>query len=104
MQEKLQKIKETLQRCAHHPIPQQGKWLGRVVRGYFNYHAVPTNSRALVAFRTEVAKRWRNVLIRRSQRHNLNWERMNRLLDEWLPKPRILHPWPDKRFAVSHPR
>jgi len=104
MQEKLRKIKETLRRCAHHPIPAQGKWLGRVVSGYFNYHAVPTNFRALAAFRTEVAKRWRNVLIRRSQRHNLNWERMNCLLDDWLPKPRILHPWPDKRFAVSHPR
>jgi group II intron reverse transcriptase/maturase len=104
MQEKLRKIKETLRRCAHHPIPAQGKWLGRVVSGYFNYHAVPTNFRALAAFRTEVAKRWRHVLIRRSQRHNLNWERMNCLLDDWLPKPRILHPWPDKRFAVSHPR
>jgi RNA-directed DNA polymerase len=104
MLEKLRKITETLRQCAHHPIPEQGKWLGRVVRGYFNYHAVPTNFRALVAFRTEIAKRWRNVLIRRSQRHNLNWERMNRLLDEWLPTPRILHPWPDKRFAVSHPR
>jgi len=104
MQEKLRKIKETLRRCAHYPIPAQGKWLGRVVSGYFNYHAVPTNFRALAAFRTEVAKRWRNVLIRRSQRHNLNWERMNCLLDDWLPKPRILHPWPDKRFAVSHPR
>jgi RNA-directed DNA polymerase len=104
MQEKLRKIKETLQQCAHHPIPEQGKWLGRVVRGYFNYHAVPTNSRALVAFRTEIAKRWRSVLIRRSQRHNLNWARMNCLLDAWLPKPRVLHPWPDKRFAVSHPR
>jgi len=92
MQEKLRKIKETLRRCAHHPIPAQGKWLGRVVSGYFNYHAVPTNFRALAAFRTEVAKRWRNVLIRRSQRHNLNWERMNCLLDDWLPKPRILHP------------
>ena len=104
MQEKLRKIKGTLRRCAHHPIPAQGKWLGRVVSGYFNYHAVPTNFRALAAFRTEVAKRWRNVLIRRSQRHNLNWERMNCLLDDWLPKPRILHPWPDQRFAVSHPR
>src|SRR6516164_2439741 len=104
MQEKLRKIKETLRRCAHHPIPAQGKWLGRVVSGYFNYHAVPTNFRALAAFRTEVAKRWRNVLIRRSQRHNLNWERMKCLLDDWLPKPRILHPWPDQRVAVSHPR
>jgi RNA-directed DNA polymerase len=44
------------------------------------------------------------VLTRRSERTKLNWERMKQLIDEWLPKPRILHPWPDKRFAVSHPR
>jgi RNA-directed DNA polymerase len=88
----------------HRPIPAQGKWLRHVVRGYFNYHAVPTNGRALVAFRTEIAKRWYRVLTRRSERTKLNWTTMKRLIDEWLPKPRILHPWPDKRFAVSHPR
>jgi len=43
MQAKLREIKEALRRCMHRPIPEQGKWLGRVVRGYFNYHAVPTN-------------------------------------------------------------
>ena len=31
-------------------------------------------------------------------------DRMGRLADDWLPTPRILHPWPDKRFAVNHPR
>jgi len=51
MKAKLRNIKETLRRCMHRPIPEQGKWLGRVVRGYFNYHAVPTNARALDVFR-----------------------------------------------------
>ena len=36
-------IKEELKRRMHEPIPLQGKWLGQVVRGYFAYHAVPTN-------------------------------------------------------------
>jgi hypothetical protein len=48
----------------HQPIAVQGKWLWHVVRGYFNYHAVPTNSRALVAFRTEIVKSWHRVLTR----------------------------------------
>jgi RNA-directed DNA polymerase len=104
MRVKLRMIKGEMWRRMHQPIPVQGKWLWHVVRGYFNYHAVPTNFRALVAFRTEIAKRWHRVLNRRSERTNLNWDRMKRLIDEWLPKPRILHPWPDKRFAVSHPR
>jgi len=104
MRAKLRMIKEEMRRRMHQPIPQQGKWLRYVVRGYFNYHAVPTNGRALAAFRAEIAKRWHRALNRRSGRTNLNWNRMKRLIDAWLPKPRILHPWPDKRFAVSHPR
>jgi RNA-directed DNA polymerase len=104
MRTKLRMIKEEMWRRMHQPIPVQGKWLWHVVRGYFNYHAVPTNFRALVAFRTEIAKRWHRVLTRRSERTKLNWARMKRLIGEWLPRPRILHPWPDKRFAVSYPR
>ncbi len=104
MRAKLRIIKLEMWRRMHQPIPAQGKWLGHVVRGYFNYHAVPTNGQALVEFRTEIAKRWHRVLTRRSERARLSWEQMKRLTDEWLPKPRILHPWPDKRFAVSHPR
>jgi RNA-directed DNA polymerase len=104
MRAKLKMIKEEMRRRMHQPILVQGKWLWHVVRGYFNFHAVPTNFRALVAFRTEIAKRWHRVLTRRSDMDKLNWDRMKRLIDEWLPKPRIIHPWPDKRFAVSHPR
>ena len=51
MRAKLQGVKEELRRRMHQPIPEQGKWLGQVVRGYLNYHAVPTNSRALATFR-----------------------------------------------------
>src|SRR2546428_352262 len=101
---KLEAIKKVLRRWMHQPIPQQGKWLGRVVSGYFNYHAVPTNSRALVVFRDEIAKRWWRILRRRSQNGALTWARMQKLADDWLPQPRILHPWPNQRFAVTHPR
>ncbi|AEI82505.1 reverse transcriptase (plasmid) [Cupriavidus necator N-1] len=71
---------------------------------YFAYHAVPTNSRVLGAFRYHVTDIWRRTLRRRSQKDAMTWERMNRLADAWLPQPRILHPWPDQRFAVKHPR
>jgi RNA-directed DNA polymerase len=101
---KLKIVQEEMRRRMHQPIPDQGKWLYHVVHGYFNYHAVPTNSQALVVFRTEIARRWRRVLTRRSERTTLTWKQMKQLVDTWLPKPRILHPWPDKRFAVSHPR
>jgi len=56
------------------------------------------------AFRAEITKRWRWSLSRRSQKGGLTWARMLKLADDWLPKPRILHPWPNQRFAVRHPR
>ena len=104
MRAKLRMVKEAMRRRMHQPIPQQGKWLRQVVIGYFNYHAVPTNFRALMAFRDEITRRWRRALSQRSQKGGLTWDRMNKLVDDWLPKPRILHPWPEKRFAVTHPR
>jgi len=104
MRAKLKAVKEQLQRRMHQPIPEIGKWLRQVVKGYFNYHAVPTNSRVLVAFLDEVIRLWYHALRRRSQRGRLSWERMIELADDWLPRPRILHPWPNQRFAVRHPR
>ena len=104
MRAKLKEIKKELRLRMHQPIPVQGKWLGHVVTGYFNYHAVPTNIRALDAFRHHVTDLWRRSLRRRSQKDRTSWERITKLADDFLPKPRILHPWPQLRFAVTHPR
>jgi hypothetical protein len=104
MQAKLKEVKEQLRRRRHQPIPEQGKWLRQVVTGHFVYYAVPTNSRALSAFRQHVTDLWRRTLRRRSQRDGTTWDRMAKLADDWLPKPHILHPWPSQRFAVTHPR
>ncbi len=104
MRVKLGEIKEELRRRMHQPIPEQGRWLRQVVTGFFNYHAVPTNSAALGAFHHYVTDLWRRSLQRRSQKDQMTWARMKKLADDWLPKPHILHPWPSDRFAVKHPR
>jgi RNA-directed DNA polymerase len=104
MRAKLREIKEELRRRRHQPIPEQGHWLRRVVSGFFDYHAVPTNGRALVAFRSRVETLWHRSLRRRSQKDRTTWLRTRKLVEDWLPKPRTLHPWPEKRFAVRHPR
>jgi RNA-directed DNA polymerase len=104
MRAKLQAIKQELRQRMHQPIPQQGNWLRQVITGYFNYHAVPTNSRALAVFRHRVTLLWRRVLSHRSQTAGLTWARMRKLASDWLPKPHILHLWPNARFAVRHPR
>jgi len=104
MRAKLREIKEDMQRRMHQPIPEQGRWLRQVVTGFFAYHAVPTNGRSLGAFRYHVTNLWRRSLRRRSQKDHTTWARVTKLADDWLPRPRILHPWPNQRFAVKHPR
>jgi hypothetical protein len=104
MRATLRRVKEELRRRRHQPIPEQGRWLEQVVRGFFAYHAVPTNGRALLAFHFHVTNLWWRALARRSQRAKLAWETVKKLFDDWLPRPRILHPWPRERFDVKHPR
>lgn len=104
MRAKLREIKAELRIRMHHALPEQGRWLRAVVMGFFAYHAVPTNARALNAFHHYVADLWRRTLRRRSQKDKVTWNRMTQLTAAWLPPPRILHPWPDRRFTVRHPR
>ena len=101
---KLREIKDTLRRKMHLPIPEQGRWLGQVVTGYFAYHAVPSNLGSLVAFHNHVARLWQRTLRRRSQKDRMAWSNLTQLVAQWLPKPRIQHPWPNQRFAVKYPR
>jgi RNA-directed DNA polymerase len=97
-------VKQELTRRRHEPIPRQGKWLRGVVQGYFNYHGVSGNMAALEAFRTETTRSWLRALRRRSQRHRMPWKRFRRHVDRWLPKPKVLHPYPSERFFAKHPR
>ena len=104
MRAKLQQIKQQLRKRMHDPVAQTGAWLKSVVQGYFNYYAVPGNFDSLNAFRTQVSRFWRWTLLRRSQKRQFNWAKMRKLLDYWIPKPRVLHPYPETRFAATHPR
>jgi len=104
MRATLKAIRAKLRSRMHHPVPVVGKWLGSVVRGYFNYFAVPGNMYRLCSFRTEVCRAWRRMLQRRSQRHNLSWARFRRLENRYIPPYRNTHPYPDERFHVTHPR
>lgn len=96
-------IRQALMRRRHAPLTVAGSWLNRVVQGYYNYHAVPTNLKRLEGFRSEVCRAWRHALLRRSQRHRLSWDRFNRLARRFVPYPRKLHPYPEERFYASRP-
>jgi hypothetical protein len=80
------------------------KWLQSVVRGYFQYHAVPGNEERLEAFLYEVRRSWPRMLRRRSQRTRWTWKRSKERLRNLLPAVEIQHPYPTERFAAKHPR
>jgi RNA-directed DNA polymerase len=91
-------IRARIMKMRHLPIHVQGAWLRSVVRGYNAYFAVPTNSRKLALFRNEVIRAWFHALRRRTQRHRWTWKRMLTVIERWIPRARILHPWPSERF------
>ena len=93
-------IREKLKRKRHEPIAQVGAWLTRVLRGYFNYHAVPDNLKRLSSLRYEVCRAWLQQLRRRSQKGKMTWERFGRLVEKYIPIPRRVHPYPPQRFAL----
>lgn len=94
----LKRIRGELRRRLHHAIGDTGRWLRRVVQGHINYYGVPHNSWSLDDFCYEVRQSWYRALCRRSQRKRLNWARYSRIADYWLPRARIVHPYPEKRF------
>ena len=104
MRARLRAIREMLRRRMHDEVAATGRWLGRVVRGWFAYFAVPGSMRWLAAFRHWVVRAWLTALRRRSQKHRMTWGRIAGIADKFLPRARILHPWPEARFAVTHPR
>jgi hypothetical protein len=104
MRAALQEIKVEVRRRMHQPIREQGSWLRQGVTGHFGYYAVPTNARALSAFRHYTTDLWRRTLRRRSQKDGSTWARMTRLADAWLPPPRVLHPWPRAALRRHTPK
>ena len=97
---KLKEIKMELRQRLHYPVPEVGSWLRSVVAGHNRYYGVPTNLGALSVFRFHVGRAWYRTLRRRSQKTRLTWERMRRLINLWLPRPVLHHPYPSQRFGV----
>jgi hypothetical protein len=100
MRAKLKLVKAELRRRRHWPVPEQGRWLASVLRGHFNYYAVPGNIDSITAFRDQVRWYWIRALRRRSQRHHMTWDRFGRIASVWLPPARIVRPYPSVAFAA----
>lgn len=98
---KLRVIRKDAREKRHKPIPEQGAWLSSVLRGHYQYYAVPLNAPSLARFHYRVRRIWHKALLRRSQKHHLPWERMDRIARRYLPVPRISHPYPWERLRVG---
>jgi len=101
---KLRRIKPELRKRMHDSLSQTRQWLKSIVRGHLNYYAVPGNTASLSLFRHRLLVLWWHSVRRRSQKHRISWTRMLTLAQRWLPEPLVLHPYPDARFAATHPR
>jgi len=99
MRATLAAIREKLRKKRHDPIDEVGRWLKSVMRGYYNYFAVPGNLKRLHGFRYEVCRAWRAQSGRRSQKGKMTWAKFGRLVEQYLPIPRRVHPYPSARFA-----
>ena len=101
LRNKLKQIKRTLMINRHRYVVEIGQWLRRVVQGYFNYHGIPGNRRALEEFRTQINRYWLKSLRRRSHKaQKLNWLVFQRLVKRFIPSVSIVHPYPSQRFPV----
>jgi len=98
---KVGEVRKMLVRYRHRPLPEQGSWLKSVVQGHYNYYGVPGNRRALDSFRTLVNRAWIHALRRRSQKaRSLTWDKHKKWIERWIPKARLVHPYPEQRFCV----
>ena len=97
---KLREVKDAFRWRWHDPVPVVGKWLASIIRGHMQYYAVPLNFDAIAAFHHGVVCLWKRGLGRRSHKAKVPWEQMRRIAQRFLPRPRIVHPWPDERLCL----
>ena len=97
---KLKQVRETLMKNRHKDVYRQGQWLKSVVQGHNNYYAVPGNLKAIDLFRREICRYWLRALRKRSQRHNITWKKMTKLIKYFIPSTRVIHPYPNQRLCV----
>jgi hypothetical protein len=100
MRMKLLEIKQALRKRINLDVYAQGRWLNKILVGHYNYFSVPENSVSVDRFKTAISRMWLKALKRRSQKSNVTWKKLTRLIRYFLPNPKVLHPYPNQRFGV----
>ena len=102
MNRTLKRIGTVLRMRMHDEVITTGRWLGKVLRGWLDYYAVPTSFASMKCFADRLRRIWLRILRARSQKDRFSWERLRKLCGGLWPRLRIVHPWPQQRFAVNH--
>lgn len=92
--EKLIKMNEWCRKNRHMPVKEQHEKLTLKLKGHYGYYGITGNMRGLQRYLNEVKRIWKKWLNRRSWKgKRLNWDRFNRLLEEYLPLPpaKVVH-------------
>jgi hypothetical protein len=97
---KLVSLAEGIRKRINWKIDSVGEWLKRSIRGYFNYFAVHDNLDTLGRFKFLVGHSWMKVVRRRSHKSRTTWEKFSKIIDKWIPKPTLVHPYPNQRYHV----
>jgi len=101
MRAKLRQVKARLRKQLHRSVPETGRWLRVVLLGHYRYYGVPGNWRMMKAFQFHVLCLWYRALNRRSQRRGVTGKRMDCYATQWLPRPKLHHPYPFLRLCVT---
>ena len=96
MSRTLKAIRQQLRRRMHTDAVETGRWLGMVLKGWYNYFAVPTSYPYLKRFEQRLKREWMTTLRRRSQKDRFPWERLDVLCESLWPELRVLHDCPDR--------
>jgi len=76
----------------HAPVREQHRELAQKLRGHYGHYGITGNSHSLGRFLSEVKRRWRYWLNRRSDRRGWTWERFGEYLRACpLPPPIPVH-------------
>jgi len=96
---KLEAVKGELKKKMHAKLNVTGKWLAAVITGHVNYYGVPGNMDTVKEFYKQCMRHWLRTLRRRSQKgKRLTWEKFQRITEKLIPRPRLVHPFPEQRF------
>ncbi len=99
LKRKLKEVKDELRERMHERIKVTGEWLATVITGHTNYFAVPGNMDAVKEFYKQCMRQWLRTLRRRSHKaQKLTWEVFLKKVEDQIPRPRMVHPFPEQRF------